>query len=57
MKDDTVAGVVIALVLVLGNGTSPDLECDIHAQTRREEVKKCNVGKETIKNCYDVLLN
>lgn len=41
MKDDTVAGVVITLVLVLGDGAGPDLEYDMHTQTRREEVKKC----------------
>ena len=39
MKDDTVAGVVITLVLVLGNGAGPDLEYDM--QTRRDEAKKC----------------
>lgn len=41
MKDDTVAGVVITLVLVLGNGTGPDLEYDTHTETRSQEVKKC----------------
>ncbi len=41
MKDDTVAGIVIALVLVLGNGAGPDLEHDTQTQTQREEVKKC----------------
>lgn len=37
MKDDTVAGIVITLVLVLGNGTGPDLEYDTHTETRREK--------------------
>lgn len=32
MKDDTVAGVVITLVLVLGDGTGPDLGCDTHTE-------------------------
>lgn len=45
MKYDTVAGIVITLVLVLGNGAGPDLEYDTHTRTepRKEEVKiyKC----------------
>lgn len=36
MKDDTVAGVVIALVLVLGNGAGPHLKYDMHTDKERE---------------------
>lgn len=50
MKDDTVASVVITLVLVLGNGAGPDLELDMHAETRRKEVKKCKYAEEKIYN-------
>lgn len=45
MKDDTVAGVVITLVLVLGDGARPDLEYDMHTHTHtyrsREDAKRC----------------
>lgn len=37
MKDDTVAGVVITLVLVLSDGAGPDLEYDIHTQGGEEK--------------------
>lgn len=37
MKDDTVAGVVITLILVLGNGAGPDLEYDTYKERGSEE--------------------
>lgn len=33
MKDGTVAGVVVTLVLVLSDGAGPDLEYDMHTRT------------------------
>lgn len=35
MKDDTVAGIVITLILVLGNGAGSDLEYDAEKKTGR----------------------
>lgn len=40
MKDDTVAGVVVTLVLVLGDGTGPDLE--EYAHTRQKKTDEPN---------------
>lgn len=37
MKDDAVAGVVIALVLVLGDGAGPDLEWHAHTRPRQTD--------------------
>lgn len=36
MKYDTVAGIIITLVLVLGNGAGPDLEYDTHTHRTEE---------------------
>lgn len=38
MKDDTVAGVVVALVLVLGDGAGPNLK-HLHKKKREKDIK------------------
>lgn len=40
MKDDTVAGVVVTLVLVLGDGAGPDLEEYAHTRQGKKKKKK-----------------
>ena len=37
MKDDTVAGVVVTLVLVLGDGAGPDLGAYAHTRQRKTD--------------------
>lgn len=40
MEDDTVAGIVVTLVLVLGDGTGPDLEEYAHTRDSKKKKKK-----------------